>query len=305
VDAIRDRTLGQYNIVICTDQEHDDFQNLTGRILGLDLVDVEVAQGKTVNFQVYLFDTGKYLRRGKWEQDAWWWWANGTEKKFTDIFMHVHFETAQPKKDPAQIQAEMDKQTEDAKKAADANAAAKAAEDKAKADSAAALKEEADKKAADAKAEAENKAIAAGNAPPPNTSQQPVDPSQQQYQDPSQGQYQDPYQDPSQQYQDPYQDPNQQQYQDPNYQDPNQQQYQASYQQQPQGQYAGNQVANRRPGRPQPQQAPPPQQQPQYQPSYLGQMASFVGGQAVRQLPKYAPQIARQGLKYAAQPRRA
>lgn len=96
VAAIQDATYSQFNTVICTDQAHDDFQNLTGQILRMDLIDVEVAQGKVVNFQVYVFDTGKYLRHGKWERDHWWWW--GASKVFHDSFaMHVHFEKAQPK----------------------------------------------------------------------------------------------------------------------------------------------------------------------------------------------------------------
>ena len=63
VSAVRKATLSQYNIVICTDQEHDDFQNLQGQILPMDLVDVEVSQEKVVIFQVYVFDTGRYLRQ--------------------------------------------------------------------------------------------------------------------------------------------------------------------------------------------------------------------------------------------------
>ena len=124
VAAIRDATYSQFNIVICTDQAHDDFQNLTGQILPMDLIDVEVSQGKIVNFQVYVFETGKYLRHGKWERDHWWWW--GESKKFTDPFaMHVHFEKAQPKLDAAQIKQ---KQDEEKKKQEEAEKAKKAAE---------------------------------------------------------------------------------------------------------------------------------------------------------------------------------
>lgn len=70
VNSIKTATCGQYNIVICTDQQRDDFQNLKGQILPMDLLDVELSKGKTVNFQVYVFDTGNYLRHGKYEQDA-------------------------------------------------------------------------------------------------------------------------------------------------------------------------------------------------------------------------------------------
>ena len=148
VDAIRKATLSQYNIVIRTDQEHDDFQNLTGEILPMDLVEVEVATGKSVNFQVSVFDTGKYLRHGKWERDHWWWW--GSTKQWTDpAAMHVHFEKAQPKIDPNTIKQQQDKKAADDKTAADTAAAAKAAQDKAAANSAAALKAEADRKFAE------------------------------------------------------------------------------------------------------------------------------------------------------------
>lgn len=109
VGAIREASYSQFNIVICTDQEHDDFQNLQGRILPMDLIDVEVSQGKIVNFQVYVFDTGKYLRHGKWERDHWCWW--GETNKWHDPFaMHVHFENAQAKLDANQIKQQQDAQ---------------------------------------------------------------------------------------------------------------------------------------------------------------------------------------------------
>ena len=89
VNAIKEATMSQNSIVIYTDQEHDDFQALTGQILPMDLLNVEISAGKFVHFQVYVFETGRYLRRGRWERDAWSWW--GESEKFTDIFMHVHF----------------------------------------------------------------------------------------------------------------------------------------------------------------------------------------------------------------------
>lgn len=109
VNAIKEATLSQYNIIICTDQGSDEFQELQGQLLPMDLVDVEVGDGKTVNFQVYVFDTGKYLRRGKWERDFWWYY--GESNKFWDIAMHVHFDNAQAKLDPGQVEQ---KQTEEA-----------------------------------------------------------------------------------------------------------------------------------------------------------------------------------------------
>lgn len=119
VNAIKEATLSQFNIVICTDQERDDFQDLTGQILPMDLIDVEVAQNKTVNFQVYVFETGKYLRHGKYERDHWWWW--GENKKFFDpAAMHVHFEVAQPKKNPDEIKKLQDKNAASDKVTADA-----------------------------------------------------------------------------------------------------------------------------------------------------------------------------------------
>ena len=119
VNSIHDATYGQFNIVICTDQAHDDFQDLTGQILPMELIDVEVAQGKIVNFQVYVFDTGKYLRHGKWERDHWWWW--GASKTWHDpAAMHVHFEQAQPKLDAEAIKKKIDEEA----KAKDVAAAA-------------------------------------------------------------------------------------------------------------------------------------------------------------------------------------
>jgi hypothetical protein len=85
---------------LCTDQADDDFQELAGEVMPMDLVDVEVGDGKTVNFQVYVFDTGKFLRHGKWERDAWWYY--GQSNVFYDVAMHVHFEQAQPKLNPDQ-----------------------------------------------------------------------------------------------------------------------------------------------------------------------------------------------------------
>lgn len=127
VNAIKEATYGQYNILICTDQAHDDFQNLEGQILPMDLIDVEVRKDTFVNFQVYVFETGKYLRRGKWERDYIWYFGNN--KKWTDIFMHIHFEVAQQKKDPNEIKALEDKQAADQKAAEDAAAATKKAEE--------------------------------------------------------------------------------------------------------------------------------------------------------------------------------
>lgn len=126
VNAIKDATLGQFNIVICTDQAGDDFQDLTGRILPMDLVDVEVGDGKTVNFQVYVFDTGKYLRRGKWERDHWWYY--GETQKFSDIAMHVHFDTAQPKLNPDEVEQTQAGQDEQHDIADEVNAATQGGE---------------------------------------------------------------------------------------------------------------------------------------------------------------------------------
>jgi hypothetical protein len=52
VNAIKNATLSQFNIVICTDQNKDDFQNLKGQILPMDLLNLEIAPGKVVDFQV-------------------------------------------------------------------------------------------------------------------------------------------------------------------------------------------------------------------------------------------------------------
>ena len=93
--------------MICTDQQRDDFQNLKGQILPMDLLNVEVSQGKIVNFEVYVFETGDYLRHGKYEQDSWWYY--GESKKWYDpMAMHVDFNNAQKKLDPAAIKKQQD-----------------------------------------------------------------------------------------------------------------------------------------------------------------------------------------------------
>ena len=113
----------------------------------MDLLNLEISPQKFVNFQVYVFETGKYLRHGKYERDYWWWWGNN--KKFFDpAAMHVHFEVAQKKLDAGAIKAKIDeekKKNEEAKKVADA---AKATQD-----------ETAKKFAEETKKEGERKAI--------------------------------------------------------------------------------------------------------------------------------------------------
>jgi hypothetical protein len=48
----------------------------------MNLLNLEVAPGKTNNYQVYVFDTGNYLRHGKYETNAWQYW--GESKKWYD-----------------------------------------------------------------------------------------------------------------------------------------------------------------------------------------------------------------------------
>jgi len=121
VNALQVATCNQFNIVICTNQEHDDFQDLEGRILPSRLLNLEIAPNKTMNFEAYVFDTGKYLRHGKYERDHWWYW--GETKKFYDpAAMHVHFDKAQSKLNPDNIKRQQDKNAADAKTAADAAA---------------------------------------------------------------------------------------------------------------------------------------------------------------------------------------
>jgi hypothetical protein len=122
VNAIKDATLGQYNIVICTDQAGDDFQELAGQVLPMDLVDVEVGDSKIVNFQVYVFDTGKYLRHGRWERDAWWYY--GQSEVSYDVAMHVHFNDAQPKLSLDDIERQREVEAGEAETAETINAAA-------------------------------------------------------------------------------------------------------------------------------------------------------------------------------------
>lgn len=153
VNSIKTATCGQYNIVIATDQQRDDFQNLKGQILPMDLLDVEVSKGKVVNFEVYVFETGNYLRHGKYEQDSWWYF--GESKKWYDpMAMHVDFNNAQKKLDPAAIKKQQDDKKAADKTAADAAAAAKAQQDRASASNAAALNTNAAGKAQTAQATA-------------------------------------------------------------------------------------------------------------------------------------------------------
>ena len=125
VNAIQEATCSQYNIVICTDQDKDDFQNLKGQILPMDLLDVEVSQGKIVNFEVYVFDTGNYLRHGKYEQNSWWYWGQ-TKKWYDPAAMHVDFNKAQPKLDPSQVQKQQAQNTAQTQTATAANTATQA-----------------------------------------------------------------------------------------------------------------------------------------------------------------------------------
>ena len=85
-------TRGHYNIVVCTDQRKDDFQNLKGRVLSVELLELEISPGKVVNFEVYAFETGNYLRHGRWERDSWWY--AGESKIWHDPFAtHVDFDS--------------------------------------------------------------------------------------------------------------------------------------------------------------------------------------------------------------------
>ena len=91
----------------------------------MDLLNLEISPGKFVDFEVYVFDTGKYLRHGKYERDYWWYW--GESKKFYDpAAMHVHFEKAQQKLNPDDVKKQQDANATKAKAAADATAAVKA-----------------------------------------------------------------------------------------------------------------------------------------------------------------------------------
>ena len=163
VNKIKEATLSQYNIVVCTDQSGDDFEELQGQWQGLDLVNVDVGGGKNVNFQVYVFDTGKYLRRGKWEKDAWNYW--GQTNIFTDIFMHVHFEKAQPKLDPDQVQQQQAQNQSSDEQAASINQATQGVED-----------------------ESEQRDGAAGAGPQPEDDQQPQEDQPQDEQQPEEDQ---------------------------------------------------------------------------------------------------------------------
>lgn len=125
INSIKEATCSQYNIVICTDQDHDDFQNLKGQILPMDLLNVEVSQGKIVNFEVYVFDTGNYLRHGKYEPDHGQFWGE-SKKWFDPAAMHVDFKNAQKKLDPAQIKASQAQSTATTATAASATAASQA-----------------------------------------------------------------------------------------------------------------------------------------------------------------------------------
>lgn len=126
----------------------------------MPVIEVQVAKDKTINFQAYVFDTGQYIRHGKWEANSW--TRYGDSKFFTETFtgtQHAEFNNARKKLNPDDVKKQQDEQAKKDKDAADAKAAAdktqadaKAASDKAAADKAAA-----DKKAADDKAAADKK----------------------------------------------------------------------------------------------------------------------------------------------------
>lgn len=119
----------------------------------MDLLNLEISAGKFVNFQVYVFDTGKYLRHGKYEPNYWQFWGN-TKKFYDPAAMHVHFDNAQTKRDANAIKAQQDQKAKEDKIAADAAASAKAAQTAAAANEAPKLKIEAARNAAEAKANA-------------------------------------------------------------------------------------------------------------------------------------------------------
>ena len=104
----------------------------------MDLLDVEVSQGKIVNFEVYVFKTGIYLRHGKCEQDSWWYYGE-SKKWYNPMAMHVDSNNAQKKLDPAAIKKQRDDKKASDKTAANADAAAKPQQDRASASNAAAL----------------------------------------------------------------------------------------------------------------------------------------------------------------------
>ncbi|KAG8158535.1 hypothetical protein KVR01_011657 [Diaporthe batatas] len=145
ISSIRTATFDQYNIVVCTDYEQDDFQDVQGQILLLRPIDVEVKKDVVVNCKIYIFDTGTYIRHGKREREDWSWWGE-SKIKSDPVSMQVYFENAQPKKNAEDINFLMSKGG-DQNAGADANAAAKQVEEDAKAGNEDALKIEADQKA--------------------------------------------------------------------------------------------------------------------------------------------------------------
>ena len=100
----------------------------------MDLLQFTASSGKDYSFQAMVFDTGQYIRHGKWEPDHWTFF--GDSKSFKETFTgtwHAEFNNARPKKNPDEVKKLQD---ENAKKDADA----KAANDKIAADKAAADK---------------------------------------------------------------------------------------------------------------------------------------------------------------------
>lgn len=146
ITSIRTATFDQYNIVICTDYEQDDFQDLQGQILLLKPIYFEVKKDVLVNFKVYIFDTGLYIRHGKRDGDAWSWWGE-SKTKIDPVSMQVYFEKAQPKKNADDINALMSNGGAQNTAAADADAAAKQAEEGTEAANVDALNAEAEQKA--------------------------------------------------------------------------------------------------------------------------------------------------------------
>ncbi|KAJ7578546.1 hypothetical protein C8J56DRAFT_1111426 [Mycena floridula] len=71
--AMAEATDQKWSIIIACDDANDVAHELEGQLAldpSMNPISVEIGEGKPVMYQVYIFKKGKYLRKGKWEEDA-------------------------------------------------------------------------------------------------------------------------------------------------------------------------------------------------------------------------------------------
>ena len=101
--AIKDMTLGQYCIMILTDQENDvEKTEMKGMLAPMGLIEVPISDGEKINFQVMVFDEGMYVRAGSMKGDSIWCYPPDAKRDFWEAHdkwpTGTHFEfTPRPK----------------------------------------------------------------------------------------------------------------------------------------------------------------------------------------------------------------